>query len=46
MREVRKEVGKVNCGVKLWCKGEGKRKGKEREEVRTVRGEEYERKWQ
>jgi len=22
------EVGKVNCGVKLWCKGEGKRKEK------------------
>ncbi len=22
------EVGKVNCGVKLWCKGEGKRKRK------------------
>ena len=23
---------KVNCGVKLWCEGEGKKRGKEREE--------------
>ena len=29
---MRKEVGKVNCGVKLWCEGEGKKRGKEREE--------------
>ena len=42
---MRKGGGKVNCGVKLWCEGEGKRRGKEREE-RTVRGgEEDGRKW-
>jgi len=31
VREVRKKEGKVNCGVKLWCKGEGKRRGKREE---------------
>ena len=25
---MRKGGGKVNCGVKLWCEGDGKRKGK------------------
>jgi len=34
VREVRKGGEKVNCGVKLWCKGEGKRK-----EKREGRGE-------